>query len=175
MIYKLNNKIPKIGKNNFIAETASIIGEIILNDDVSIWFGSVLRGDIISISVDTNTNIQEGCSLHGEVGMDIVIGKNVTIGHNCIIHGGKIGDNCLIGMGSIITDGVIIPNNCFISANSMITSKIGKIPEGSFIKGNPAKIIGEISSEQMNIIKISHEAYSSKKDVFFKNLEEIKL
>ncbi|MCI6152053.1 MAG: gamma carbonic anhydrase family protein [Fusobacterium perfoetens] len=174
MLFKLGNNIPKIGEKVFIADTARIIGNVNIQDDVSIWYGVVLRGDILHIEIGEGSNIQEGTTVHGEHNADVVIGKNVTIGHNCLIHGAKIGDNSLIGMGTIITDNVEIPKNCFVSSRALVTSKIGKIEEGSFIKGNPAKVVGKISEEQLKMMIATCKSYQDKKDLFLETLEEIK-
>lgn len=174
MLFKLGNYIPKIGERVFIADTARVIGNVELDDDVSIWYGAVLRGDILKIKIGKGSNIQEGSTIHGEPNNEVVFGENVTIGHNCIIHGCKIGDNSLIGMGSTITDDVIIPKNCFISSESLVTSKIGKIEEGSFIKGNPAKVIGKVSEQQLKIMELTYKSYQDKKDLYLESLEEIK-
>lgn len=174
MLFKLGNNIPKIGNKVFIADTARVIGNVEIEDEVSIWYGVVLRGDILRIKIGNGTNIQEGTTIHGECKSDVILGKNITIGHNCIIHGCKIGDNSLIGMGSIITDDVVIPKNCFVSAKSLVTCKIGKIEEGSFIKGNPAKIIGKVTETQLQVMKENSKSYQKNKDFFLENLEEIK-
>ena len=174
MLFKLGNNIPKIGNKVFIADTARVIGNVEIEDEVSIWYGVVLRGDILKIKIGNGSNIQEGTTIHGEYKSDVILGKNITIGHNCIIHGCKIGDNSLIGMGSIITDDVVIPKNCFVSARSLVTSKIGKIEEGSFIKGNPAKVIGKVTETQLQVMKENSKSYQENKDFFLENLEEIK-
>lgn len=173
MLFKLANYIPKIGKRVFIADTARVIGNVELDDDVSIWYGVVLRGDILKVKIGKGSNVQEGSTIHGEPNNDVILGENVTIGHNCIIHGCKIGDGSLIGMGSTITDDVIIPKNCFISSRALVTSKIGKIEEGSFIKGNPAKVIGKISEKQLEIMKATYKSYQNKKDLYLDSLEKI--
>lgn len=160
-----------IADDVFVADTSRVIGDVILEEGVSIWYGSTLRGDLNTIKVGKKTNIQDGTVVHGEDDFPVIIGENTTIGHCCLIHGSIIGDNCLIGMGSILTDGVNIPNNCFVNANSFITSKIGAIPEGSFIKGNPAKVIGSISQEQKDNIDITYKYYFEEKDLHLNDLE----
>ncbi|MFA6708321.1 MAG: gamma carbonic anhydrase family protein [Fusobacterium sp.] len=142
MIYKLMGKIPKIGEDNYIAPTASIIGDVKTKKDVSIWFNAVLRGDNGSIVIGDRSNVQDNVVIHSNEGGNVIIGKDVTLGHGCIIHGAQIGDNSLIGMNVLITDNVTIPKNCFVYSDSVVTLRIGKIEEGSFIKGNPAKYIG---------------------------------
>ncbi|WP_300360554.1 gamma carbonic anhydrase family protein [Fusobacterium sp.] len=174
MLFKLGQHTPKIGEKVFIADTARVIGNVEIEDNVSVWYGAVLRGDVLKIKIGKGSNIQEGSTLHGEPNSDVILGENVTIGHNCIIHGCTIGDNSLIGMGSTITDNVAIPKNCFISSESLVTGKIGKIEEGSFIKGNPAKVIGKVSEEQLRIMEITYKSYQEKKDLYLETLEEIK-
>ncbi|MGL4867121.1 MAG: gamma carbonic anhydrase family protein, partial [Cetobacterium sp.] len=140
MIYKLGDLVPKIGKNNLIVENAAIIGEVITGENVSIWFSAVLRADMSKIEVGDNTNIQDNTTVHGDTPFPVIIGKNVTIGHNCVIHGCEIGENVIVGMGSILLNGTKIPKNCIVGAGSLVTDKL-VAEEGDLIVGSPAKVI----------------------------------
>lgn len=169
MIYKLMEKIPEIGENNYIAPTASIIGDVKTKKDVSIWFNAVLRGDNGSIVIGDKSNVQDNVIMHSNEGGNVIIGKNVTLGHGCTIHGAQIGDNSLIGMNALITGNVIIPKNCFVYAGSVVTARIGEIEEGSFIKGNPAKCIGKISEKQKEAVESASEEYQKLKKQYLNN------
>ena len=159
MIYEFSGKNPIIKKNVFVANSADLIGDVILEENSTVLFGAVLRGDINSIYVGSGSNIQDNCILHVDVGdLNIHIGENVTVGHGSILHGCKINDNSLIGMGSIILNGVEIGSNTIIGAGSLITSN-KKIPSGVLCMGSPAKVIRELSEEEISSIKKSAEEY----------------
>lgn len=154
MIRNYYEKLPKIAQNVFVAESADIIGDVEIKDGSSIWYGAVLRGDINKISIGNNVNVQDGCVLHSDKEYPTIIGNDVTIGHNAIVHGATIGDRCLIGMGAVILNGAKIGDDCIIAAGSIVTQ--GKeIPSKSLVLGTPAKIVREISYEEIEHIKQS--------------------
>ena len=158
---------PQIGKNSWISETAVIIGDVKIGDNVSVWFGVVLRGDVAPIEIGNNTNIQDNSVVHSEVGYPTKIGNGVTIGHNSIIHGCEIGDNTLIGMGSIILNGAKIGKNCIIGAGSVITE--GKVIEdNSLVLGVPGKIVRKVTDEEIKRIKDNALAYIALKEMYEK-------
>jgi carbonic anhydrase/acetyltransferase-like protein (isoleucine patch superfamily) len=131
----------------WIAPNAVVIGNVILKKNASIWFGATLRGDNDPIIVGENSNVQDGSVLHTDAGSPLTIGANVTIGHMVMLHGCTIGDNSLIGIGSIVLNGARIGKNCLVGANCLITE--GKtIPDNSLVMGAPAKVVREISPEQ---------------------------
>lgn len=149
---------PSIEKNAFIAENSTIIGRCFIGEDCSIWYNAVLRADINEIRIGRGTNIQDGCTVHCATEYKTIIGENVTVGHNAIVHGCTIGSNCLIGMGAIIIDGAVVGDNVIVGANSLITS--GKIiPSGVLVMGSPAKVVRELTSEELEEIRHSAEGY----------------
>lgn len=153
MIKGYQNIEPKIDESVFIAESADIIGDVTLSKNANIWYNVVIRGDEQPITIGENTNIQDGSVVH--VGWDVptVVGNNVTVGHKAIIHGCKIGDNTLIGMGSIILDGAEIGEFTLIGAGSLVPPG-KKIPSGVLVMGSPAKVIRELTqAEKDSIIK----------------------
>jgi len=158
MILKYKDKYPQINDSCFIAPNASIIGDCHIGNHCSIWFNAVLRGDDNSILIGDNTNIQDGSVIHAAHDYKTIIGNNVTIGHGAIVHACIIENNCLIGMGTTILDGTIIEENVIIGANSLVTS--GKrIPTGSLVVGSPAKIIRQLTAQEIDSIKKSASEY----------------
>jgi len=138
---------PKIDESAFIAESADIVGKVNIEKNANIWYGTVLRADDNYITVGENTNIQDGSVVHISEGHPTIIGKNVTIGHKSIIHGCEIGDNTLIGMGSIVLDGAKVGEFTLLGAGSLVPP--GKeIPSGVLAMGSPAKVIRELSEEE---------------------------
>lgn len=153
MILELDNIKPKIHENTFIANSADIIGNVEIFENVSIWFGAVLRGDVEKIIVGKNSNIQDNSTVHTDFGIPCIIGENVTVGHNVVLHSCNISDNVIIGMGSTILNGAKIAKNCLVGANSLVTHKL-EYEEGVLILGNPAKIVRILTDEEIeHIIK----------------------
>lgn len=147
--YNLGNVTPELPNDDeyWIAPNAAVIGRVILKKNASIWFGATLRGDNDPVIVGENSNVQDGSVLHTDVGSPLIIGANVTIGHMVTLHGCTIGDNSLIGIGSIVLNGAKIGRNCLIGANCLITE--GKeIPDNSLVMGAPGKVVREITPEQ---------------------------
>jgi carbonic anhydrase/acetyltransferase-like protein (isoleucine patch superfamily) len=139
---------PVIGENCFIAESATIVGEVTMGNDCSIWFNAVLRGDVNTITIGNKVNIQDGSVLHCLYEKSkIHIGDNVSIGHNVTIHGATIKDNVLLGMGSTILDGAVIGENSIIAANALVLSNT-IIEPGSIYAGVPAKFVKKVDPEQ---------------------------
>ncbi|WP_297407344.1 gamma carbonic anhydrase family protein [uncultured Cetobacterium sp.] len=171
MIYKLGDLVPKIGKNNHIVENSSIIGAVETGENVTIWFSAVLRADMNKIVVGNNSNIQDNTTVHGDTPFPVIIGENVTIGHNCVIHGCEIGDNSIIGMGSVLLNGVKIPKNCLVAAGSLVTTKL-VAEEGDLIAGSPAKVLKKLSGENEEYLKYASKVYTDKIETY-KKLEKI--
>ena len=170
MIYSLNGQKPKIGKNNYIAPNATLVGDIELGSDVSIWFGAVLRGDMSKIIIGNGSNIQDNCTVHGDEPYPTTLGEGVTIGHNAIIHGCTIGDNCVIGMGAILLNGATIPKNCLVGAGSVVGANL-KAEEGSLIIGNPAIVKKKLSDKYIEYLKYAKDVYIKDIDIYTKELK----
>jgi carbonic anhydrase/acetyltransferase-like protein (isoleucine patch superfamily) len=144
IIKSLNGFTPKIGKNCFIAENAVIVGDVVIGDDCSIWYSCVLRGDVNPIRVGDRVNIQDGAVLHTLYQRSICeIGNDVSVGHNAIIHGAKIGNNVLIGMGAIIMDNAVVPDNTIVAAGAVVLSN--SVLEPGIYAGIPAKKVKDAS------------------------------
>jgi carbonic anhydrase/acetyltransferase-like protein (isoleucine patch superfamily) len=147
MIKSVNGKSPQMGEDCYIAENATIVGDVTMGDQCSIWFNAVLRGDVHYIKMGNKVNVQDGAVIHCTyLKSPTVIGNNVSIGHNAIVHGCTIQDNVLIGMGSIVMDDCIVESNSIIAAGAVVT-KGTRVPSGSVFAGMPAKKIKDISTE----------------------------
>lgn len=157
MIRDFQGKYPKINKSCYVADTATIIGDVTLEDNVNVWYGTVIRGDVNYVRVGKNTNIQDNTVVHVDSGgYPTVIGENVTIGHGAIIHACTIGSNTLIGMGAIILDGAEIGENVIIGAGALVPPG-KKIPSNSLAVGSPAKVIRELGEDEVE--KRAHHAH----------------
>lgn len=128
----------------YIAKNATVVGDVVLGENASIWYGAVLRGDRGTITIGDGTNVQDNCVIHEKT----TIGKNCTIGHGAIVHGCTMGDESMIGMGAIVLTGAKIGKNCLIGAGAVVTGKMDA-PDGSLILGSPAKIVKEVSPEMI--------------------------
>ena len=159
MIKSFNNKSPIIPRSCYISESANLVGDIKLGENVSVWFGSVVRGDMHYIRIGDDTNIQDNSVIHVTTKISpTIIGNQVTVGHNAIIHGAIVKDRCLIGMGSIIMDESIIGEGSIVAAGTLIPpNKI--IPPKSLVMGSPYKIIRETTSKELEMIIESSEHY----------------
>ena len=163
MLIKVNNKFPAVSENSYIAPSSSVIGDVILNTFSSIWFSAVVRADNGSIRIGERTNIQDNSVIHSDD--DATIGNNVTIGHGVICHAKNIMDNCLLGNGSILNEGVIVGEFSLIASGSMVLENM-KIPPRSLVMGNPARIRGEINERHVELIKLSCSTYVDKVKVY---------
>ena len=152
MFYDLENKKVKNSGNNWVAPNATIIGDVILEKNTSIWFNATLRGDIENIQIGEGSNVQDGSVLHTDPGYPLKIGKNVTIGHLVMLHGCTIGNNSLIGIGAVILNNVKIGKNCIIGAKSLITEN-KEIPDNSLVVGSPGRVIRKVTDEEVKAIK----------------------
>ena len=151
MIKSFNGIDPIIDESVFVAESADVIGEVIIKKNASIWYNVVIRGDEQPIVIGENTNIQDGSVVHTGWDEPTTIGNNVTVGHKALVHGCKIGDNTLIGMGAIVLDGAEIGEFTLLGAGSLVPPG-KKIPSGVLAMGSPAKVIRELSDEEKESI-----------------------
>ena len=157
-IYQLDDLTPTIHQTAWVADNAQVLGDVTLAEGTSVWFGVVIRGDTSTITVGKGSNIQDNSVLHADIGMPLVIGEGVTVGHQVMLHGCSIGNNSLIGIGAIVLNGAKIGNNCLVGAGALVTE--GKeFPDGSMIIGSPAKAIRMLSPEQIEGLKMSARHY----------------
>ena len=158
MLYSLAERNPVTRGDYFIAPNATVIGSVVLENNASIWFNVVVRGDNDTITIGENANVQDGCILHTDAGIPLTIGRNVTIGHKAMLHGCTIGDSCLIGINSVILNRAVVGRHCLVGANALITE--GKeIPDGSVVMGSPGKVVRTLEEEEMARLTLSAHSY----------------
>ncbi len=171
MLYKLGDaEVETAGEDWFVAPDAAVVGSVRLENNASVWFGAVLRGDNEPIVVGENSNVQDLSVLHTDPGVPLTIGRNVTVGHKVMLHGCTIGDNSLIGINSVVLNGANIGSNCLIGANSLVTE--GKhIPDGSLALGSPAKVIRQLTDAEKAMLRESAATYVRNFKRFRKDLK----
>jgi carbonic anhydrase/acetyltransferase-like protein (isoleucine patch superfamily) len=174
-VYNLGNVTPLLPNDDeyWIAPNAAVMGKVILHKNASVWFGATLRGDNDPITIGEGSNVQDGSVLHTDTGSPLTIGKNVTVGHMVMLHGCTIGDNTLVGIGSIILNGAKIGKNCLIGANCLITE--GKeIPDNSLVMGAPGKVVREVSEHQAMVLQASAHHYVENWKRYRRDLKEVR-
>lgn len=164
MIKTVNGKSPRFGADCYIAENATVVGDVVMGDQCSIWFNAVVRADVHYIKMGDRVNVQDGAVIHGTYQKSPVnIGNNVSIGHNAIVHGCTIKDNVLIGMGSIVMDGAVVESNSIIAAGAVVTQGT-RVPEGSIFAGMPARKVKdtppELKEGEIDRIALAYVKYS---------------
>jgi carbonic anhydrase/acetyltransferase-like protein (isoleucine patch superfamily) len=157
-IYELDGKAPSLAPTAWVADSAEVIGDVTLAEDASIWFGVVIRGDNHNIHIGRGSNVQDLSVLHTDAGVPLVVGERVTIGHQVMLHGCTIGDETLIGIGSVVLNGARIGKNCLVGAGSLVTEN-KEFPDGSMIIGSPAKVVRQLTPEQIAGLKRSAQHY----------------
>ena len=171
-LYSLIAKTPQVDDTAWIAPDANIIGMVILRENTSVWFCATLRGDNEVIDIGVGSNIQENTIMHTDIGYPLTVGENCTIGHKSMLHGCKIGNNSLIGMGAIVLNGATIGNNCLIGAGALITeNKV--IPDGSLVMGSPGKIVRQLDAETIQGLRNSALHYQENARRFSTELDEV--
>ncbi|MGH8541859.1 MAG: gamma carbonic anhydrase family protein [Stenotrophobium sp.] len=158
MLYSLDPRTPRLSADSWVADNAILIGSVILERRASIWYGCVLRGDNDDLIVGENSNVQDGSVLHTDPGIKLRIGRDCTVGHMVMLHGCEIGDNTLVGIKSVILNRAKIGKNCIVGANSLVTE--GKVfPDNSMIMGSPAKLVRELTSQEVQINTLMAQHY----------------
>ena len=159
------DKEPSFGAGVFIAPGAVVSGEVKIGRDTSVFYNTVIRGDVNSISIGSETNIQDNCTLHVSDAYSLEVGSGVSVGHNAVVHGCRVEDNVLIGIGAVVLDGAVIGSDSIVAAGSLVPP--GKVyPSGSMIMGSPAKVIRELTPANRARIKKTAEGYIKLKDKY---------
>lgn len=173
MLYEIDGTAPTLDPaRTWVAPGAVLIGRVVLEEDASVWYGAVLRGDNEPITVGRGSNVQESCVLHTDIGYPLTIGADVTVGHLAMLHGCTIGEGSLIGIGTVILNGAIIGRDCLIGAKALIAE--GKrIPDRSLVMGMPGKVVGEVRPEQIERMRAGAAHYVERARKFRSDLREI--
>jgi len=159
-LYALDGHVPQIAEGTWVAPDANLIGQVILEESASVWFGCTLRGDNEPILIGAGSNVQENTVMHTDMGYPLTIGAGCTIGHKAMLHGCTIGDNSLIGMGATVLNGATIGRNCLIGAGALITE--GKdIPDGSLVMGSPGKVVRRLDEDAIDGLRKSALGYQN--------------
>lgn len=171
-IFKLDNLTPDVHATAWVADNAQVVGNVTLGEASSVWFGVVIRGDTESITVGKGSNIQDNSVLHADVGMPLVIGENVTVGHQVMLHGCSVGDGSLIGIQAVVLNGAKIGKNCLVGAGALVTE--GKeFPDGTMIFGSPAKAVRQLSDAQIEALKMSARHYMQNANRYKSGLKKL--
>ena len=171
-IYELDGKAPQLGKGAWVADSAQVIGTVELGANASVWFGVVIRGDTEKIRIGRNTNIQDGSVLHADEGVPLVLGDNVSVGHQVMLHGCTIGDGSLIGIQAVVLNNAKIGRNCIVGAGSVVTE--GKeFPDNSLIFGSPARLVRTIDDAGLDMLRHIAEHYVENADRYRNGLKKI--
>ena len=159
-VYQLGDLVPRIAASAWVADSAEVIGQVELGEEASVWYGTVIRGDNDRISLGRRSNVQENSVLHADFGWPLLIGDNVTVGHQVMLHGCTIGDGSLIGIQAIVLNGARIGRHCLVGAGALVPE--GKeFPDGVLIVGSPAKVVRELTPEQIERLKGAAAHYAS--------------
>ena len=157
-LYAFKGQRPTLSPGAWVAPSADVIGDVVLGEDVGVWFGAVIRGDNTVITIGARSNIQEGAMLHSDPHAPLTVGEDCTIGHHAILHGCTIGNRVLIGMGATVLNNAVIPDDCIVGANALVTE--GKtFPTGSLIVGSPARAVRELDERAIAGLKVSAAHY----------------
>ena len=171
-IYELDGAAPRMADSAWVADSAQVMGNVELAQDASVWFGVVIRGDTETIRIGRGSNIQDLSVLHADIGMPLTVGENVTVGHKVMLHGCTVGDESLIGIGAVVLNGAKIGKHCLVGAGALVTE--GKeFPDGSMIIGSPAKVVRQLTPEQIAGLKMSAQHYVENARRFKAGLKKI--
>ena len=171
-VYELDGTQPRVADSAWVADSAQVMGNVVLGEDSSVWFGTVIRGDTETITIGRGSNIQDASVLHADIGKPLTIGDNVTVGHQVMLHGCTIGDESLIGIGAIVLNGAKIGRHCLVGAGALVTE--GKeFPDGSMIIGSPAKAVRQLTPEQIEGLKLSAQHYMDNSRRFRAGLKKL--
>jgi len=171
-IYRYGERVPSVHESVFVAPNASVIGSVVLSENVSVWFGATIRGDNDVITLGKNSNVQEGAVLHTDPGIQLTVGENVTIGHQAMLHGCTIGDGSLIGIQAVVLNGAVIGKGCLVGAGAVITER-KVFPDRSLILGSPARVARQLTDEDVEKLMKSAQSYAERRAQFLSNLKEI--
>ncbi|MFF8405323.1 gamma carbonic anhydrase family protein [Streptomyces sp. NPDC015684] len=159
LIVGIDGKEPRIDPEAFVAPTASVIGDVTLHAGASVWYGAVVRGDVERITVGASANVQDNVTLHADPGFPVSVGERVSIGHNAVVHGATVEDDCLIGMGATVLNGAVIGAGSLVAAQALVPQGM-VVPPGSLVAGVPAKVRRELSEEERQGVTLNGTLYA---------------
>jgi carbonic anhydrase/acetyltransferase-like protein (isoleucine patch superfamily) len=171
-LYRIKGHSPVVPPNAYVAAEASLVGEVVLGERCSVWPGAALRGDNEPIRIGEATNIQEGAVLHADAGFPLTIGTRVSVGHQAMLHGCTVGDGSLIGIQAIVLNGAVIGRDCLVAAGALITER-KTFPDRSLIVGTPAKLVRELTDEEVQRLGDNATGYAQKSQLFLTELERV--
>lgn len=158
MVREFRGEKPEIAGKSYIAPGAQVIGKVKIAENASVWPNAVLRGDMEEIRIGRGSNVQDNCTLHTDHGVPLVIGENVTIGHNAVLHSCTVGDGSLIGISAVVLNGAVIGKGCLVGAGALVTPRT-QVPDGSMVLGGPAKVKRALTEEEKRGILENGEEY----------------
>jgi carbonic anhydrase/acetyltransferase-like protein (isoleucine patch superfamily) len=171
-IYQIGEHIPNVAPSAYVTESVNIVGQVNVGENVSIWFGTTIRGDNETITIGANTNLQESCVLHADPGFPLTIGENVSVGHQAMLHGCTIGDGSLVGIQAVILNGAKIGKNSLVGAGALVTE--GKeFPDNSLIIGSPARVLRTLNETDIERLAKIANSYVTRSQFFKENLKRI--
>jgi len=170
VIYDLGKQRARIADNVFVAPNATLIGDVVLEPESSIWFGAILRGDIETITIGRGSNIQDGTVCHTDPSNPCTIGEYVTVGHMAMLHGCTVGDHSLIGIGATLMNGAVIGRECIVGAHALVTEG-KKFPDGVVIMGAPAKIVRELNDDDRARLRANADRYVQRGQRYLQELQ----
>ena len=171
MMYALGGRVPRMAATAWVAPGAHVIGDCLLDDESSVWFGAVLRGDNEPIKIGARSNVQENCVLHTDIGFPLHVGKSCTVGHGAILHGCTLEDGVLIGMGATVLNGAVIGAGSLVGAGALVTE--GKvIPPGSLVLGAPARVVRVLDESETAALGASADGYVARARLFGEELKQ---
>ena len=171
-IYQLDEHTPQVHPTAFVADSAQVVGRVTLGEGSSVWFNTVIRADNEPMTIGTGSNIQDGSVLHSDTGFPLSVGERVTVGHQVVLHGCTVGDESLIGIGAVVLNGAKIGKHCLVGAGSLVTE--GKeFPDGSMILGSPAKVVRQLTPEQIDGLRRSAQHYIANAQRFQAGLKKV--
>ncbi|MEV6051838.1 gamma carbonic anhydrase family protein [Streptomyces sp. NPDC052107] len=159
LIVGIGDKEPQVDPEAFVAPTASVIGDVTLHAGASVWYGAVVRGDVEKITVGAQANVQDNVTLHADPGFPVSVGERVSIGHNAVVHGATVEDDCLIGMGATVLNGAVIGAGSLVAAQALVPQGM-VVPPGSLVAGVPAKVRRELTEEERQGVTLNGTVYA---------------
>ncbi|MEU9589094.1 gamma carbonic anhydrase family protein [Streptomyces sp. NPDC048219] len=159
LIKGIGGKDPKVDAEAFVAPTSTVIGDVTLHARASVWYGAVLRGDVERITVGASSNVQDNCTLHADPGFPVTVGERVSLGHNAVVHGATVEDDCLIGMGATVLNGAVIGAGSLVAAQALVPQGM-VVPPGSLVAGVPAKVRRELTEEERQGVTLNGTMYA---------------